>query len=72
MNSHREWISEYEKYDVGDVFLGDDSKTKIMGNGRAKMLLKYGRIRNLPGFLNIPYISRSLIYVSWMMQVWIL
>jgi hypothetical protein len=24
MTPHREWFSEYEKYDGGDVFLGDD------------------------------------------------
>jgi hypothetical protein len=48
MTPHREWFSEYEKYDGGDVFLGDDSTTKIMGHGKVKLLLKYGRIRTLP------------------------
>jgi hypothetical protein len=47
MNPHREWFNEYENYDGGDVFLGDDSRTKIMGRGRVKLLLKYGRIRTL-------------------------
>ena len=28
MTPHREWFCEYEKYDGGDVFLGDDSTTK--------------------------------------------
>jgi hypothetical protein len=41
MTPHREWFSEYEKYDGGDVFLGDDSTTKILGRGRVKLLLKY-------------------------------
>jgi hypothetical protein len=50
MTPHKEWFSEYEKYDGGDVFLGDDSTTKIMGRGRVKLLLKYGRIRTLLGF----------------------
>ena len=40
MTPHREWFSEYEKYDGGDVFLGDDSTTKILGRGRVKLLLK--------------------------------
>ena len=26
---HREWFYEYEKYDGGDVFLGDDRKHRI-------------------------------------------
>jgi hypothetical protein len=64
MTPHREWFSEYEKYDGGDVFLGDDSTAKIMGRGRVKLLLKDGRIRTLPGVLHIPKLSRSLISVS--------
>ena len=48
MTPHREWLSEYEKYDGGDVFLGDDSTTKILGRGRVKLLLNDGRIRTLP------------------------
>jgi hypothetical protein len=39
MTPHREWFSEYEKYDGGDVFLGDDSTAKILGRGRVKLLL---------------------------------
>ena len=35
MTPHREWLSEYEKYN-GNVFLGDDSPKKIMGHGRVK------------------------------------
>jgi hypothetical protein len=31
MTPHREWFSEYEKYDGGDVFLGDDSTDKNLG-----------------------------------------
>jgi hypothetical protein len=31
MNPHKEWFYEYERYDGGDVFLGDDSTTKIIG-----------------------------------------
>jgi hypothetical protein len=64
MNPHREWFNEYEKYDGGDVFLGDDSTTKIIGHGRVKLLLKDGRIRTLLEFLHIPNLARSLIFVS--------
>jgi hypothetical protein len=54
MNPHKEWFSEYEKYDGGDVFLGDDSIAKIMGCGRVKLLLNYGRIRTVLWVLRIP------------------
>jgi hypothetical protein len=63
MTPHREWFYEYEKYDGGDVFLGDESKTKIMGHERVKLLLKYGRIITLPGVLHIPKLARSLISI---------
>jgi hypothetical protein len=29
MTPHREWLCEYEQYEGGDVFLGDESTTKI-------------------------------------------
>jgi hypothetical protein len=64
MTPHREWFSEYEKYDGGDVFLGDELTKKIMGHGRVKLLLKYGRIRTLPRVLHIPKLARSLISIS--------
>jgi hypothetical protein len=64
MNPHREWFFEYEKYDGGDVFLGDDSTTKIMGRGSVNLLLKDGRIRNFHGVLHIPKLARSLLSIS--------
>jgi len=63
MTPHREWFSEYEKYN-GNVFLGDDSPKKIMGRGRVKLLLNDGRIRTLPGVLHIPGLAKNLISVS--------
>jgi hypothetical protein len=64
MTPHREWFYENEKYDGGDVFLGDDSTAKIKGRERVKSLLKDGRIRTLPRVLHIPNLARSLIFVS--------
>ena len=37
---HREWFSEYEKYN-GNVFLGDDSPKKIMGVTEEKSTLSW-------------------------------
>jgi hypothetical protein len=64
MTLHREWFPEYEKYDGGDIFLGDESTTNIFRRGRVKLLLKYGRIRTLPGVLHIPKLARSLISIT--------
>ena len=36
---YREWFYEYEKYDGGDVFLGDDRKAIIVGCGKFKLKL---------------------------------
>jgi hypothetical protein len=61
---HGEWFNEYEKYDGGDVFLGDGSTTKIMEHGKVKLLLKDGRIRTFPGVMDILDLARSLISKS--------
>eukprot|EP00253_Pinus_taeda_P002527 PITA_02527 len=61
---HREWFCEYEKYDGGDVFLGDDRKARIIGRGKVKLKLEGGRVRTLLGVLHIPALARNLISVS--------
>jgi hypothetical protein len=30
MTPHKEWFYEYERYDGGNVFLGDESTTRII------------------------------------------
>ena len=69
MTPHREWFCEYEKYDGGDVFLGDDSTTKITRRRRVKLLLKDGRIKILVGVLHIPDLAKNLISVNKMSDV---
>eukprot|EP00253_Pinus_taeda_P017430 PITA_17430 len=61
---HREWFYEYEKYDGGDVFLGDDRKARIIGRGKVKLKLQGGRVRTLPGVLHIPALAKNLISLS--------
>jgi hypothetical protein len=60
---HRECFCEYERYDGGNVFLGDDSATKIIGRGNVKLRLIDGRIRTLPSVFHIPGLARNLIFV---------
>jgi hypothetical protein len=40
MTPHREWFCEYEKYNGGDVFIGDDSTARITGHKKFKLQLK--------------------------------
>eukprot|EP00253_Pinus_taeda_P016278 PITA_16278 len=61
---HREWFCEYEKYDGGDVFLGDDRKARIIGRRKVKLKLQGGRVRTLLGVLHIPTLAKNLISVS--------
>ena len=61
---HREWFYEYEKYDGGDVFLGDDRKARIVRRGKVKLKLQGGRTRTLPSVMHIPALARNLISVS--------
>jgi hypothetical protein len=60
MIPHREWFCEYERYDGGNVFLGDDSTTRIIGRVKVKLRLIDGRFRTLPGVLHIPALARNL------------
>eukprot|EP00253_Pinus_taeda_P031361 PITA_31361 len=62
--THREWFCEYEKYNGGHVFLGDDRKAKIIGHRKVKLKLQGGRVRTLSGVLHIPALARNLISVS--------
>jgi hypothetical protein len=63
MTSHMDWFCEYERYDGGNVFLGDDSTTKIIGREKVKLRLIDGRIRTLLGVLHIPSLAKNLIFV---------
>jgi hypothetical protein len=71
MTRHKEWFCEYERYDGGDVFLGDELTTKIIGQGKVKLNLMDGRIRTLPSVLHIPGLDRTLIYVTKMDNSWV-
>jgi hypothetical protein len=53
INPHREWFCEYESYDGGNFFLGDDSTTRIIRRGKIKLRLRDGRIKTLHGVLHI-------------------
>lgn len=64
MTPHREWFSEYENYDGGEVHLGDDRPVRIIGHGRVKVLMHDGRVRSFPGVMHIPSLARNSIYVS--------
>ena len=63
MTPHREWFCEYERYDGGNVFLDDESTTRIIGQGKFKFRLIDGRNRTLPGVLHIPGLSTNFIFV---------
>jgi hypothetical protein len=63
MSPHKEWLCEYARYDGGDVFLGDESTTKIVGWGRVRMTLQDGRKRTLLDVLQILISERNLISV---------
>jgi hypothetical protein len=71
MTPHREWFYKYERYDGGNVFLGDDLTTRIIGRVKVKFRLIDGRIRNLPSVLHIPVLARNFIYVRKMDDAWV-
>jgi hypothetical protein len=64
MTPHKQWFCENETYNGGDIFLGDHSTAKIIGQGKFNLSLKDGRIRTLLGVFYIPKLAINLIYVS--------
>jgi hypothetical protein len=51
------------------VFLGDDSKTRIVRQGRGQLILQDGRKITLLGVLHIPILERNLISIRIMSDV---
>lgn len=58
------WLCEYEKFNSGNVLLGDYLPTIIFGRGKVRLKLKDGRTGTLLGVLHIPSLVINLIYVS--------
>jgi len=69
MNPHMDWFCEYEKYNGGDVLLGDDLTTKITWHGRVKLFLTDGRITTFHRDFHILELARKLISISKMSGV---
>jgi hypothetical protein len=69
MTPHREWLCEYERYGGDNVFLSDESTTKIIGRGKFKLRLIDGRIRKILGVLHILGLAINLISIRKMDDV---
>jgi hypothetical protein len=63
MTPHMDWFCEYERYGGGNVFLGDESTTRIIGRGKVKLRLIDIRISTLHGALHILGLARNLISI---------
>lgn len=64
MTFHRDWLSKYDEYDGGKVYLGDDSHLKFVGHGRVKIQFPYGRVKGIAGVLHILGLAQNLLSVS--------
>ena len=53
MNSNKDWFSEYEEFNGGKVYLGDDSPLNIVGQGKVRIKFPNGRIKRISGVLQI-------------------
>jgi len=63
MTPHKEWFCEYEIYEGAYVFLGDESTTKNVRQGRVRPILQDERCRTLPGVQHIPGLARNFISI---------
>ncbi|XP_061352889.1 uncharacterized protein LOC133297716 [Gastrolobium bilobum] len=66
MTPHREWFCTYESYSGGTVRMGDDTTHAIVGRGKVKLKMSDGTVKNLPGVMYIPGLTRNLISVGTM------
>ncbi|GAV88120.1 hypothetical protein CFOL_v3_31543 [Cephalotus follicularis] len=64
MTPHRDWFCEYDKFDGGDVMLGDNTPVKIIGHGKVRLKMSDGSVRTLPGVMHIPTMSKNLLSVG--------
>jgi hypothetical protein len=53
------------------LFLGDDSTTKIVRQGRVRLILWDGKSINIPDVLHIPGLARNIISISNMSDAWV-
>jgi hypothetical protein len=53
MISHHHWLSVYEKYNGGVVYLGDESPLGIVGHGRVLIRFHNGRVKGIIRFFHI-------------------
>lgn len=63
MMPHREWFCEYERFNGGNVLLGDDLPTRIVGQGKVRLIMHDGRKQTLPGVSHILGLARNLVSV---------
>jgi hypothetical protein len=61
--------SANKRYDGDNVFLGDESIARIIGQGKFKLRIIDGRIGTLLGVLHIPRLARNFIFVRKMDDV---
>ncbi|GLJ29753.1 hypothetical protein SUGI_0587340 [Cryptomeria japonica] len=69
MTSNRDWFLEYEGFNGGKVYLGDDSALEIFGRGKVRIRFSDGRIKRINGVLHIPRLKRNLLSVSKLIDV---
>ncbi|KAK8926133.1 hypothetical protein KSP39_PZI018401 [Platanthera zijinensis] len=63
-DQQRHWFCEYERFEGGDVMLGDDTAVQIIGRGKVMLKMADGTMKTLPGVMHIPGMSRNLISVG--------
>ena len=49
MTPNRNWLSKYENFDGGKVYLGDNSTLDIVAHGNTRVKFSNGRIRRFDG-----------------------
>lgn len=64
MTPNRGWFPNYEEYDGGKVFIGDDSHLKIVGHKRVNIRLIDEGLKGIDDVLQILMLTQNLLSLS--------
>ncbi|GJX70600.1 retrovirus-related pol polyprotein from transposon TNT 1-94 [Tanacetum coccineum] len=64
MIPHRSWLTTYESFNGGNVYMGNHSICPIIRNGSIQVKMHDGVVRTITGVQHIPDLERNLISLS--------
>ncbi|GJY27089.1 retrovirus-related pol polyprotein from transposon TNT 1-94 [Tanacetum coccineum] len=64
MIPHQSWFTTYESFNVGNVYMGNNSICPVIGKGNIQVKMHDSIVRTITGVRYVPYLKRNLISLS--------